>query len=188
MRLLEGFSGKWGFSWIAEPFAGTKHGWTLTDEARDEVIAQAMPYMRPRMSRTRYLLEMCRHRVSVAPTGYGELTFRHGEAWRTGTALVCQDVSHAEMMFPLEDRENVAFCRPDLSDLPSKVRELLADEPLRRRIARQGRATFTAWAARWREHLYNGIEAHVRNALSSDSAPLQQPVGVAGLNDSARQR
>jgi hypothetical protein len=91
--------------------------------------------------------------VAVAPTGYGELTYPHGEALMTGAALVCQDLSHVEMMFPFADRENVAFCRPDLSDLRSAGEELVRDEVGRRRIAQEGRRTYTAWTARWREHL-----------------------------------
>jgi hypothetical protein len=71
------------------------------------------------------------------------------------------------MMFPFRDRENVVFCRPDLSDLRTTVAELLRDDDLRRRIAREGRRTYMAWAARWREHLYDGIEAHIREALNA---------------------
>jgi hypothetical protein len=81
-------------------------------------------------------------------------------------------------MFPFRDRENVAFCRPDLSDLRSAVEELLRDGDLRRRIARDGRRSYTAWAARWREDLYLGIEAHIREALGS--RPGRGETAVAG--------
>ena len=131
------------------------------------LLASAKPFAREPVSRLRYLLELRLHQVAVAPTGYGELTYRHGEALMTGAALVCQDLSHVEMMFPFADRENVAFCRPDLSDLRSTVEELVRDADQRRRIAREGRRTYTAWAARWRKHLYDGIERHIREALSS---------------------
>jgi hypothetical protein len=130
------------------------------------LLASAKPFAREPVSRLRYLLELRLHQVAVAPTGYGELTYRHGEALMTGAALVCQDLSHVEMMFPFADRENVAFCRPDLSDLRSTVEELVRDEDQRLRIAREGRRTYKAWAARWREHLYDGIERHIREALS----------------------
>ena len=131
------------------------------------LLTSAKPFARPPVGRLRYLLELRLHQVAVAPTGHGELTYRHGEALMTGAALVCQDLSHVEMMFPFHDRENVAFCRPDLSDLRSTVAELLRDKDLRRRIAREGRRSYTGWAAGWREHLYNGIERHVREALGS---------------------
>jgi hypothetical protein len=109
---------------------------------------------------------MCRHRVVVAPTGYGELGQRHGWALRTGSALVCQDLGHVEMMFPFRDRENVAFCRPDLADLREVVQELLRDEGLRRRIAVEGRRSFAAWASQWRSHLEAGIAAPIRESLT----------------------
>ena len=143
---------------------------SLTSEKLEEwraLLASAKPFAREPVSRLRYLLDLRLHQAAVAPTGYGELTYRHGEALMTGAALVCQDLSHVEMMFPFSDRENVAFCRPDLSDLRSTVEELLRDEDQRRRIAREGRRTHTAWAARWREHLYDGIERHIREALGS---------------------
>jgi hypothetical protein len=121
------------------------------------------------VSRLRFLRDLRLHQVAVAPTGYGELTYRHGEVLMTGAVLVCQDLSHVEMMFPFRDHENVVFCRPDLSDLRSSVEELLRDQGLRRRIAREGRRSYTAWAARWREHLHDGIEAHIRKALGGQS-------------------
>jgi hypothetical protein len=109
---------------------------------------------------------MCRHRVVVAPTGYGEVGQRHGWALRTGAALVCQDLNHVEMMFPFRDRENVAFCQPDLTDLREVVQELLHDDGLRRRIAGEGRRSFAAWAVQWRAHLETGIAAHIRGSLA----------------------
>jgi len=131
------------------------------------LLTSAKPYARAPVGRLRYLLELRLHQVAVAPTGHGELTYRHGEALMTGAALVCQDLRHVEMMFPFRDRENVAFCRPDLSDLRPTVEELLRDEDLRRRIGREGRRSYGAWAKRWREHLYDGIERHIREALTS---------------------
>lgn len=129
------------------------------------LLTSAKPFARQPMGRLRHLLELRLHQVAVAPTGHGELTYRHGEALMTGAALVCQDLSHVEMMFRFHDRENVAFCRPDLSDLRATVEELLRDDDLRRRIARAGRRSYTAWAGRWRDQLYDGIERHVREAL-----------------------
>jgi hypothetical protein len=131
------------------------------------LLTSAKPFALQPVGRLRYLLELRLHQVALAPTGHGELTYRHGEALMTGAALVCQDLSHVEMMFPFHDRENVAFCGPDLSDLRAIVEELLRDEDLRLRIAQQGRRSYTAWAGRWREQLYDGIERHVREALGS---------------------
>jgi Glycosyl transferases group 1 len=158
------------------------------------LLASAKPFAREPVSRLRYLLELRLHQAAVAPTGYGELTYRHGEALMTGAALVWQDLSHVEMMFTFADRENVVFCRPDLSDLRSTVEELLRDDDLRRRIVRDGGRSYAAWAARWREHLYNGIKRHVREVLSSR---LEQPTvrwrlprrsSVSSLRDGGRDR
>jgi hypothetical protein len=89
---------------------------------------------------------------------------------------VCQDLAHVRMMYPLHDRENVLFCRPDLADLADRVDELLADEPLRQRIAGQGRRSFHRWERRWREQLELGIASPVRSALG-------RPVsGEAGMS------
>jgi|SRR5215211_6047782 len=116
---------------------------------------------RVRASEPRYLLELRRH-MTVAPIGYGKLAYSHGEALMAGAALVCQDPGHVQM-FPCLDRENAIFCRPDLSDLRDIVQERLRDEDLRRRVAREGRGS--CGAAQWREHLYDGIEVHIREAL-----------------------
>jgi hypothetical protein len=175
MRLLEGFSGTRGLAstQAAMPrlIAGTEHGDVpLPSDVRSELVAAARPYRRDPVGRLPFLLDLRRHKVAVAPAGYGELTHRHGEALLCGAALVCQDLSHVEMMFPLRDRENVAFCRPDLSDLRPTVDELLRDDGLRQRIAHHGRRSFAFWSRSWREHLYNGIEAHVREAVNGGQA------------------
>ena len=88
-------------------------------------------------------------------------------ALMAGAALVCQDLSHVEMMLPLEHHVNAAFCRPDLSDLRSIVNGLLDDEELLERIRRQGHRDIMRWARSWRDHLRSGIEAPIRAALAA---------------------
>jgi len=136
---------------------------------RERLQRQSADLQRPVAGRLRFVAEMAQHRIVVAPTGYGELGQRHGWALRTGAALVCQDLSHVRMMYPLRDRENALFCRPDLADLEDRVAELLADEQLRRQIALEGRRSFHRWACRWREQLDAGIAAPVREALGRGS-------------------
>ncbi len=168
MRRLDGLSGTRGIDRIPLTVAGTAdhEAGPDADEARRVLVAEATRYWHPRLSKAGYARDTCRHRVVVAPTGYGELGQRHGWALRGGAALVCQDLSHVEMMFPLRPGENVVFCRHDLTDLRSRVQSLLDDEPRRRRIAREGRRSFTAWAARWQSHLETGIVAHIRETLN----------------------
>jgi hypothetical protein len=176
LRLLDGFSGKRGITRIRDFIGGTEgprvraagFGDTMPDSVRDNLAEIAQPYMTPPVGRLRYQIDLARHEVAVVPTGYGELTYRHAEAWRAGAVVVCQDVSHVEMLLPMRHHENVAFCRPDLSDLRETVQELLGDRDLRQAIARNGRRIFKPWWAKWREHLYTGIEAHVRHAASGE--------------------
>jgi hypothetical protein len=47
------------------------------------------------------------------------------------------------------------------------VEELLGDADLPRRDRREGRLRYWRGAARWQEHLYGGIERHIREALGS---------------------
>jgi len=147
----------------AEPYW---YGKLLSSRERRALEAAARPYMRAPVSRPAFQLDLRRHRVVVAVTGHGELTYRHMEALAAGAVLVCQDLSHAETMFPFEDRQNVLFCRPDLSDLRAIVEEALGDEDLRRRVGGAGRRAYTEWAGRWREHLVGGIEMPIREAAA----------------------
>jgi hypothetical protein len=168
IRRLDGFSGHRGIDRIPVTVAGIEeaHGGSSRADARSALLDDVTPFLSQRVGRIRYVRDICRHRVVVAPTGYGELGQRHAWALRTGAALVCQDLSHVEMMFSFRDRENVAFCRHDLADLRTIVGELLDDEALRCRIAREGRRSFAAWSSQWRSHLETGIAAHIRETLS----------------------
>ena len=171
MRRLDGFSGSRGIDRVPPAVAGTNDDAVLPRE----LLSDATPFLRARVGRVRYLTDMCRHRVVVAPTGYGELGQRHAWALRTGAALVCQDLSHVEMMFPLRQHENVAFCRHDLTDLRLVVRQLLEDDAGRRRIARAGRRSFAAWSSQWRSHLDTGITAHIRASMNATPSPPHDP-------------
>jgi hypothetical protein len=173
IQLLTGLSGKRGIVNVPDWIAGTEHGLEVPAAVRRELVASARPYMCAPTGRIRYLLNLSRHRVGLAPPGYGELTFRHAEVLRAGAALVCPNLSHVELMFPLKDRENVVFCRPDLSDLRPTVEELLHDDSLRERIAKEGRRSFISWARGWRDHVYAGMEAHIRAAVGADNPTVK---------------
>jgi hypothetical protein len=134
-------------------------------QAWRKIVTESQRFEFSPPGRLRHLLNLRRHQITVAPVGRGELTFRHGEALACGTALVCQDLGHLEMMLPLMDRQNAAFCQHDLSDLRSIVEELLRDDELRTRIARAGRRDWVRWANGWREVLREGIEAHIAESL-----------------------
>jgi hypothetical protein len=170
IRELQGLSGTLGIAptqGIAPSLiSGTEYGGEeLPPDVAASLAAEANEFAREPRGRLGFLLDMRRHRVAVAPTGYGEIGNRHGLALMSGAALVCQDLSHVETMTPLVDRENVAFCKPDLSDLRAVVEELLADDALRTRIGRAGRRSWLQWANQSDEMLYSGLEAHIREAL-----------------------
>jgi hypothetical protein len=159
----------------AEPYW---YGIPLSPHEHRALEAAALSYMRPPVSRPAFQLELRRHRVVVAVTGHGELTYRHLEALAAGAVLVCQDLRHAETMFPFADGENVLFCRPDLADLRATVERALGDARLRRRVGRAGRRTYVEWAGRWREHLREGIETPIRDAVTTpirDAVALHTP-------------
>jgi Glycosyl transferases group 1 len=158
LRRLDGLGGATGLSSIPAYTIGS----TSTPEA---LRAELRPLMREPVGRLRYLFNLRRHKIAVAPVGFGEVTFRHAEAWRTGTALVSQSLDHVDVMFPLKDHENVAYCRPDLSDLREVVHQLLANDELRRRIAIQGQSDYLSWARDWRQLLSDGIERHLYGLL-----------------------
>ena len=157
LRELQGLDGTQGIAAVAHGVAGADN--------RD-IGAETAGLLRSGLGRFRFITDVVRHRIVVAPTGYGELGQRHGLALQAGAALVCQDISHVETMFPFRNMENVVYCRADLSDLRDKVDWLLTEEPTRARVARQGRSDYRAWAGRWREHLNTGIAIPLREAAS----------------------
>lgn len=168
LRLLEGFSGTLGIAptQSLDLVYGTGYGGAeLPPRTQKALAAEAGRYARPAVSRLRYLAAIRRHKIAVAPTGYGEIGYRHGEIMLAGAALVCQDLSHVEMLLPLKDRRNAVFCRPDLSDLPDVVEDLLLDDQLRTGVARRGRQDILGWASDWRRQLVHGFEAHIRASL-----------------------
>jgi hypothetical protein len=155
LRALEGLDGTQGIASVPRYVAGA--------DGRD-VDAEVSPFMRPGFGRFGFIVDLMRHKVVVAPTGYGELGQRHGLALQTGCVLVCQSLEHVETMFPFRDGENVVYCRPDLSDLRRTVDGLLGDERRRAAIARRGLSDYREWAGQWREVLEAGVARHLRES------------------------
>ena len=127
-------------------------------------LAQAGLLLEP-TSRFRFATELVRHTAILAVCGYGELTFRHGEALRAGRALVSQSISHAETMFPFEDNFNVVFVRPDLGDLPDVLTRIRRGPGEFDRIGAQGRHDWLAWSGDPASLLHAGVTRHVSEAL-----------------------
>lgn len=130
------------------------------------------------LNRNRFKRTMLAHKLVVAPTGYGELTFRHAEAWEQGRTLVCQDLSHVETMFPFEEGRNVLYCRPDFSDLGGLLRAVEADAVDWRRIGAWGRADWRAWIADREAIFERGIARYLNEAIGAPQ-PRPEPAALA---------
>lgn len=72
--------------------------------------------------------------------------------------MICQDVSHVDILYPFVDNENVIFCRPDLSDLADVVRKASDDDDDWRRIGRRGQEVWEAWGGAWRTMFKTSFE------------------------------
>jgi len=113
-----------------------------------------------RQGRGTYLMNMRRHRAILAVTGYGELTYRHGEALQQGCTLVAQNLDHIETGFPFQHGHNVVFVRPDLHDLVERVDEVVrGDYPS---VPRQAAIDWAEWSRSPQRILERGITAHLR--------------------------
>ncbi len=77
-----------------------------------------------RFNRLEYLVRMLQHQLVAAPSGYGELSFRIAEAWAMAKAVLVEDLSHVEIQFPIADRRNALYIKPDYSNLEQLIQEL----------------------------------------------------------------
>jgi hypothetical protein len=168
LERLRGYSGRRGITRIPENVFGTRHLDTpLPPDCRRQLVS-AIDHKEwvPQLSRFRFLADMQRHRAVIAAPGYGELTFRHGEALAVGATLVCPSLEHVETMFPFENGHNVLFCSPDFSDLPGILDALERDDASLRDVGRLGHATWREWLARMPELLGAGISRHLRETVN----------------------
>ena len=122
------------------------------------------------VSRVAFRRSMLRHRAIVAPPGYGEFTFRHGEALMSGRVLVCPDLGEVRTMFPFRDGENVRFCRPDFADIGTIARDLRTDTAQCDRWGAAGRLAWQRWTAAWPDLLDAGLVDHARAQLALRTA------------------
>ena len=95
-----------------------------------------------------FLAEMRHSKVCLSPFGYGEVCWRDYEAVLTGAVLLKPDMSHIatdpDIFVPWETYAPVAW---DLSDFPEVLHRLLADAPLRAKLAVQAFETLRKWLA-----------------------------------------
>lgn len=150
MRLLRSldFSGDQWLTPFKDDFLWEFGRRPLSPEEKDSVrkTCEEEGLVGKRVGRIAFKRNMRGHRVILAPTGYGEITYRHAEAWQMKRTLVCQDLSHVDILYPLEDGANVVYCRSDFSDLREKLEGLRENEALTSAIAREGHRRWREWS------------------------------------------
>ena len=174
-----GVSGLLGISQVPPHIFGTPHFEEPLPEAELAAIRATIAEHglgHAPLNRNRFKRTMLSHKLVIAPTGYGELTFRQAEAWEQGRALVCQDLSHVETMFPFQEGRNVLYCRPDFSDLGGLLRAVEADAVDWQRIGVRGRADWRAWIADREAIFERGVVRHIEEALGT-------PPGAGGRHE-----
>lgn len=90
-------------------------------------------------------LQDCKAVVSLV--GHREVCFRMAEALASRRVLVCQDLSHVQCSFPFQNRFNVIFCRPDLSDLIDILDDIECHFHRYIPVAEQGYLDWITWSA-----------------------------------------
>jgi hypothetical protein len=131
----------------------------------------------PPMSRPAFTRSLARSGVVLAPAGFGEITFRHAEAFIVRRPLICQDLSHVETMYPFADRHNAIFCRPDLTDVAGILREVERGDIPADEIAGQGQRCWRDWLAGGQRLLHRGITGHLEER--GDPYPRMTPAAAA---------
>ncbi|MDP3789585.1 MAG: glycosyltransferase [Candidatus Omnitrophota bacterium] len=125
---------------------GLGHGRATVTYQR-EMIANALKEKfgvdTSKIPRGRYLDEIKKSKIGVSPFGLGEISCRDFEVIINGALLFKQDMSHLETWPPLytADETYMPFLW-DLSDLESKLRELLKDKEKVRRISENAQRTY----------------------------------------------
>lgn len=109
------------------------------------------------LNRFRYQQSMDDCKAVLSITGYGELCFRMAEAWANRRVLVCQDISHAQTLFPFQNGRNVVYCRPDLSDLIEILEDIECNFPKYIEIAEQGYRDWVDWSQQAEKVLQRGF-------------------------------
>ena len=142
------------------PLRTTSADRTLVMRQLTELQVVRRPVSRPALRR-----RALRHHATIAAPGYGELTFRHGEALAAGRVLVCPDLTGVETHFPFRNGENVIYCRPDFRDLDTIAEELVRDEQWARRVAERGLSSWRQWSREWRDILDRGLAEPIRTEL-----------------------
>lgn len=126
----------------------------------------------PRLNRLQYQASMGDCKAVISITGYGELCFRMAEAWANRCVLVCQDLSHVETLFPLQEGRNVVYCRPDLDDLTDILDDVECNYHQYIDIAEQGHHDWLQWSRQLGQVLQQGFAGLYERGASEKCAEL----------------
>jgi hypothetical protein len=118
---------------------------------------------------------MCLSRICVSPWGWGETCYRDYEALLAGCVLIKPRTDFIDSQLPLDDQHYVA-CRPDLSDLGERIREVLDDWP-RHAERREGLRQYVLHARRldvqadlWASSLARAVQRHHSPSVANAQA------------------
>lgn len=155
---------------IEEYIWGMAHGRNPTPPETIQYLNKAVSennlFSMKRLNRNSFKRTLFNHKIILTPTGFGELTFRHGEGWNSKRVVLSQNLSHINMMYPCVDNENVVFCKSDFSNLDRVIKQLLNDEIYRRNIADRGFQVWDEWNSGLKQVLYDGFSKHVYALLN----------------------
>lgn len=149
-KLIEaGIRGTYGITYVPEVvFGHLEETFRLTNEERlrlKESITHEGIAVKSR-NRIRYLVEMLNHEFVWAPEGYGELSFRMGEAWQAQRTLLIPDVSHVDIAFPLKDGSNCIMIKHE-PHVGHQIKAIMASTS--HLIAKDGHKQWNEWSADW---------------------------------------
>jgi len=158
-------SGRYGISGINPHFWGSFDDTDFPGRDEKEVIQylKEHDYWTKPINRFFFKRTLLNYFVVAAPNGFGELSFRHGEAMEAKRLLVCQDLHHVEMMFPFIDGHNAVFCKPDFSDFNEIIQDIFQKNNFEkyRQIAETGKREWTSWIKDIDAVLYNGATRYL---------------------------
>jgi len=113
------------------------------------------------VNRYKYSLMQLQHEIIFSPSGFGEVCFRHGEALSLGRTLICQDLSHVDMLFDFKNHQNVLYCKPDFSDLMDCIYSKELSQ-----IAKNGKKDWDNWTNNWEKLFYEGFTKHFQELMN----------------------
>ena len=123
----------------------------LSPSEKETLTKKLAPILIKPLNRLSYRSTMRQCKSILSITGYGEIAFRMAEAWSKKRVLVCQDVSHADIRYPLENGVNVVFCRPDLTDLIDILEDIECNFGKYVEIAERGYLDWQNYSTNWKE-------------------------------------